>query len=110
MTGAAPGRRILHIALVEDWRAAQVVGAYEKSTIGRTLAEEGFIHCSFPEQVDGVFTRYYADVREPLCLLTIDPDLLDVPLVVEDVFDAGEEFPHIYGPLQVPAVVEVRPL
>ena len=41
-------RQILHIALVEDWDAAQLVGQYEKSTIGRTLAEEGFIHCSFP--------------------------------------------------------------
>ncbi len=110
MPEATADRRILHIALVDDWTAAELVGHYDTSTIGRTLAEEGFLHCSFPSQVDGVFTRYYADVREPLCLLTIDPDLLDVPLVVEDVFDAGEEFPHIYGPLPVRAVVEVRPL
>ena len=42
---------LFHIALPEDWVAAQVAGAYTVSTRGRTLADEGYIHCSFADQV-----------------------------------------------------------
>ena len=110
MNRSTTAEPLVHIAFVADWDAAQRTGVYEQSTIGRTLADVGFIHCAFPPQVDDVFARYYADVRDPLCLLTIDPEQLDAPIVVEDLFDTGEWFPHIYGPLPVSAVVEVRPL
>jgi glutathione S-transferase len=80
------------------------------STIGVTLEQEGFLHASFAHQWEGVRARYYADVEDPLVLLTVDPDLLDVPLVVETPAGADAAFPHIYGPLPVTAVVGVRPL
>ena len=56
-------------------------GAYTTSTRGGTLAEEGFIHASRADQWEGV--AYYADVTEPLLLLEIDTDLLDVPVMEE---------------------------
>jgi glutathione S-transferase len=75
-----------------------------------TLEQEGFLHAAFAHQWEGVRERYYTDVTDPLVLLEIDPDLLDVPLVVETPEGADEAFPHIYGSLATSAVVEVRPL
>ena len=104
---------VFHVALAADWKAAQEAGDYRVSSLGRTLAEEGFLHASFAHQWPGVLSAYYADVQDPLVLLEIDPDLLDVPLVVEAPAGAepgADEFPHVYGPLPVEAVVAVRPL
>ena len=64
--------RIVHIATAADWERAKVTGAYTTSTRGRTLEEEGFLHASREEQVEGVAAAYYADVDEPLVLLTIE--------------------------------------
>lgn len=102
---------IFHIATVADWDAAQTSGTYTTSTLGRTLEEEGFLHASFEDQWEGVRDRYYADVPEPLVLLVIDTDLLDVPLV-EEIPAPGmtETFPHLYGPLNPGAVTEIRPV
>jgi uncharacterized protein (DUF952 family) len=101
---------VFHLALASDWEGAQAVGDYRVSTLGMTLEQEGFLHAAFAHQWEGVRERYYADVVDPLVLLGIDPDLLDVPLVVETPEGADEAFPHIYGPLPVTAVVDVRPL
>jgi uncharacterized protein (DUF952 family) len=98
--------RIFHLATVTDWEQAQRSGAYTTSTRGRTLAQEGFLHASRADQVTGVFDRYYRDADEPLVLLTVDTDLLDVPWREDPVGD--DTFPHVYGPLSPAAVVEVR--
>jgi uncharacterized protein (DUF952 family) len=104
---------IFHIATKADWEAARRSGRYTTSTLGRTLAEEGFLHASYRRQVPTVFGRYYRDAGVPLVLLTIDTDRLDVPLQ-EDVVDDGEggqtRYPHIYGPLVPRAVVRVQDL
>jgi uncharacterized protein (DUF952 family) len=102
------GEHVFHLALASDWAAAVEAGDYRVSTVGVTLEQEGFLHASFAHQWEGVRARYYTGVTEPLVLLDIDPDLLDVPLVVETPDGADEAFPHIYGPLPVGAVVDVR--
>ncbi|KRF30702.1 DUF952 domain-containing protein [Nocardioides sp. Soil805] len=99
---------IFHIATVADWEAAQRSGAYTTSTRGRTLAEEGFIHASRTEQVAPVFERYYRDAGEPLVLLVVDPDRLSAEVRVEPV--GADTYPHVYGPIDPAAVVEVHPL
>ena len=103
--------RIFHIATAADWDAAEVSGAYTTSTRGVTLEEEGYIHASRADQVEGVRVAFYADVTEPLVLLEIDTDLLDVP-VVEEFPAPGttETFPHVYGAIRPSAVVAVRQL
>jgi uncharacterized protein (DUF952 family) len=102
---AALGDRIFHLALVADWVAAQEAGSYRISTLGRTLEQEGFIHASREDQWRAVRTRFYADVPEELVLLEIDPALLTSPVVVEPVPGTDQEFPHIYGPINLDAVV-----
>ncbi|MCB0906751.1 MAG: DUF952 domain-containing protein [Nocardioidaceae bacterium] len=100
--------RIFHIATAADWAAVKRTGSYEVSTLGRTLAEEGFIHASRREQVASTFARFYAEVHEPLVLLTIETDRLTAPWREDEV--DGATFPHIYGPLNRAAVVGVQPL
>jgi uncharacterized protein (DUF952 family) len=73
-----------------------------------TLDDVGFIHAGFAHQVAHVGAAYYADVDEPLVLLAIDRDRLDVPVIVENLEGGDELFPHIYGPLPTTAVTEVR--
>ncbi|WP_028651001.1 DUF952 domain-containing protein [Nocardioides halotolerans] len=103
--------RIYHVATAADWEQAQRDGAYTISTLGVTLEQEGFIHCSRADQWEGVRERYYADVAEPLVLLEIDTDLLDAPLVEEPPAPGVDEtFPHLYGALRPSAVVAVRAL
>lgn len=105
----SPGaERIYHIATRADWLEATRTGTYTTSTAGRTLEEEGFIHASRREQVQGVFSRYYAKSREPLVLLAIEPGRLHSDLRVEAVGD--DSYPHIYGPINREAVVDVSPL
>lgn len=101
--------RIFHIATAADWRRTLETGTYTTSTIGRSLAEEGFIHASRRDQVQGVFDRYYRDAGEHLVLLTIDPARLsDAEVRVEPVGD--DTYPHVYGPIDRGAVVDVTPL
>lgn len=102
---------LFHIALTSDWLEAQRSGTYTVSTLGRTLAEEGFIHAAYGDQWQGVRERFYSDVAEPLVLLRIDGELLDVPVVDEPPAPGSTElFPHIYGPLPTSAVVTAIPL
>src|SRR5262249_57196157 len=83
----------------------QRAGEYTMSTRGKSLAEEGFIHCSFADQVEGIATRYYGDLDE-LVLLTVNPALLSSELVVEDPFPgAPQRYPHVYTPIPIAAVV-----
>ncbi len=98
-----------HLALESAWQAAQPTGAYLISTLGLELSEVGFIHCSQPEQVAGVHTRFYGAVTEPVLLLTIDTDLLMSPWQLDDVPGELLPFPHVYGPLNLDAVVSVEP-
>jgi uncharacterized protein (DUF952 family) len=55
--------------------------------------------------VAGAANRFFRDVPD-LVLLQIDPMRLESRLVYE-ALTPGEKFPHIYGPLQVDAVVGV---
>lgn len=90
-----------HIATESDWHAAQDAGTYPVSTRGQLIADVGFMHCSTPEQTAGVLQRFYADVVEPLLLLTLDEAALaDHGLEIRWEPPAPgviEEFPHIYG-------------
>jgi len=103
--------QIFHIATASDWHAALVSGSYATSTYGVTIEEEGFIHASTDEQVQATATRYYADLDEPLVVLVMDTDRLEVggiPVLHEDIGN-GLVFPHLYAELPVALVDDVRP-
>ncbi|GAA1584096.1 DUF952 domain-containing protein [Kribbella sancticallisti] len=101
---------ILHLAAVDEWEAARQAGSYRMSTRGKSLDDGAtFIHASRPEQVGMVANFVYADATEPLCLLVIDTERLVSAVCDEDLDGIGISFPHIYGPLNLDAVVDVRP-
>lgn len=100
--------QLFHIATVTDWEAAQRSGFYTTSTLGVTLQQEGFLHTSRGDQWEGVRSRYYASVAEPLVLLVIDSDRLTSPWQEDPVGD--DTYPHIYGPLSPDAVITTVPL
>jgi uncharacterized protein (DUF952 family) len=102
--------RIYHIAVRADWERALADGAYTRSTVDKTLAEEGFIHASQASQVARTANTYYRDVPGDLVLLVIDPARVGAEVRYEDVPGAELPFPHIYGPLNVDAVLAVVPL
>lgn len=97
---------IHHVMTPEDWAAFQAGGTSRVSTRGRTLEEEGFVHCSFPDQVDRVVAAFFADLPE-VAVVTLDRDRISAPVVVEAAVDGSGEYPHVYGPLNLDAVVEV---
>lgn len=99
---------LLHLAVGEEWERARGAGSYERSTIDASLQEEGFIHCSFPHQVQATADRYYRG-RNDIVLLRIDPARLGADVVVEEA-SSGERFPHVYGPIPVEAVTSVEPV
>lgn len=102
---------IVHLTERSLWEEARARGTYAMSTRGRTLQEEGFIHCSTREQLPKVAAFLYSDYDGPdkLVLLVIDPARLGAPLKYEAPEPGAEEFPHIYGPIPVDAVVGVEP-
>ncbi len=93
---------ILHITTRAEWNAAQQTGEYRPAS----LDMEGFIHCSTPQQVLGPANAFYHGQHD-LVLLVIDPAKLNADLRYEAA--DGDQFPHIYGPLNLHAVVDVVP-
>ena len=93
---------IYHVVNKEGWQFALANGFYEAPS----LATEGFIHTSKKNQVSGVLERYYRDQTD-LLLLHIDESKLTAPLKYELAPSVNEEFPHIYGKLNLEAVVNV---
>lgn len=102
---------VYHVAEVAHWEEALREREYRWSTVGRTLGEEGFIHCSTQDQLPGVLDRYYSGYAGDLVLLTLDTARLGSPLVWEvGGPGAGEEFPHVYGPITPDAVTATQVL
>ena len=95
---------IFHILPRSDWESAQAVGVYEPES----LVSEGFIHCSLIEQVIQVANTFYPGQID-LLLLRIDLDKLAHEVRYEDTLGEGECFPHIYGALNLSAVLAVCP-
>lgn len=93
---------ILHITTRDEWEQAQTTGEYSVES----LKNEGFIHCSTLQQVLGPANALYHG-RHGLVLLLIDPDRVRARIVYEDCYQSGQAFPHIYGPLNADAVMQV---
>jgi len=97
--------KVFHILDREDLDAFKQSEIYEPAS----LSTEGFIHCSTGDRVAEVADDFYRG-REDLLLLEIDADLLASRLVFEPAIDRAGSFPHIYGPLNLNAVVGIHKL
>jgi uncharacterized protein (DUF952 family) len=101
---------IFHITSYEAWSEAEMNGEY----LAESLKTEGFIHCSTLAQVLPVAENFYKG-QTGLVLLVIEPALLSSDLKWEPPsggtpppgVPAGDQFPHIYGPINLNAVRKV---
>ena len=93
---------IYHVTTQKEWAIAQVSGYYKASS----LAIEGFIHCSTAEQVNGVLERYFKD-QTNLIKLVIDTTKLTHELKYELAPSINEYFPHVYGEINIDAVIDI---
>ena len=97
--------KLYHITDAEVARQATLAGQYAPEALTR----EGFIHCSYRHQVLAVANRLFRG-RPNLVLLEIDSARVDCRIVDENLEGGKELFPHIYGPLDMTAVVSILPL
>lgn len=93
---------ILHIVPAVDW------GKVKDNYSAPSLEREGFIHCSLPAQVIRPANALFRG-QANLLLLCLDVRKLKPDVIYEDCYEAGEEFPHVYGPINLSAVIEVVP-
>lgn len=96
---------ILHLASPEDWEKAKKRGEYRSLS----LDTEGFIHCATPQQLPQVADRLFPD-QEGLLVLVINEDNVIPEIRYEAPEGSAQKFPHIYGPLNLQAVVRTAVL
>ncbi len=105
-------RVIYHLVPRATWEQAPS-GPYADPS----LAAEGFLHCSNAGQVERVANLFFAGVPE-LLVLHIDVAGLGemvrdepptVPPGIANPFP-GETFPHVYGPIDRAALLDITPL
>lgn len=96
---------IYHVTTKAAWEEAREEGQYKHIS----LEKEGFIHNCSKAQLAGVLDRYYKNVPD-LLLLHIDENLLEAALKYELAPSVNEEFPHIFGPINIDAVVATESL
>ncbi len=100
---------ILHVTSRKAWIDATRAGQYSAPS----LEQDGFIHASTLKQVLPVASKYYKG-QSGLLLLEIDPARLTSELKWEPPTGGplpgvpeGDAFPHIYGPINLDAVIQV---
>ena len=93
---------IYHITTEAEWHSAQASGFY----MAASLSSEGFIHCSTETQVEGVLDRYF-NGQPGLVKLAIQVSKLVHPPKYEIASSISEAFPHVYGVINIDAVVAV---
>jgi uncharacterized protein (DUF952 family) len=96
---------MFHIVDARVWGDADTVGEYRAAS----LASEGFIHCSYAEQVRATLKRHYPSVLG-LIIVELDPTRIEAPIRVEDTSGSGAKFPHVYGPIPTRAAVSAHPV
>jgi len=93
--------KIYHIVTPEVWEKFKDKDFYEAGS----LSTEGFIHCSFAEQVETVLNRYYKGA-ETVLLLEIETEKL-TSKVINEPSTGGEIYPHVYGRINRESIVEI---
>ena len=102
---------IQHLTTKRAWEEALPTGNYSISSRDKTLAEVGFIHCVFPDQLEeiaGFLFRKYAD---ELVVLNLEIEKLAASgvIVLVEAGGNGQNYPHIYGPIPCALVDLVTP-
>jgi len=92
---------IFHITSRNDWFSQKGKSTFSPADFNR----EGFVHCCTQEQIAGVLERYFSNQKD-LVLLHLDERKLSAELKYEPSTN-NESFPHLYGPINRDAIVNV---
>lgn len=95
---------ILHCLKQSNWEKAKNSLFYGKEYI----EAGGFIHCSSIENFWRVAPNF-KHINEEMLLLCIDTQKVNPKIKWEDDDNYGREYPHIYGELNIDAIVNVVP-
>jgi uncharacterized protein (TIGR00299 family) protein len=95
--------RLVHVTERDRWAALADGDAYTHPS----LDEQGFVHCSTPEQVLAVAETNYRDADDPV-LLVVDPDRVGAEIRYEEQPSGG--YAHVYGPIERAAIGDVLDL
>lgn len=95
--------RIYKILPRAEWSAAQAAGRFDGSAVDH---QDGYIHFSTAAQASETARRYFAGQAD-LVVLEIEGDDLGDALKWEPS-RGGDLFPHLYGALDVGAVLAVH--
>ena len=94
---------IIKLVRAGEWAQFQADGVFAGSADD---LRDGYIHISTPEQAPGTLAKWFAgDVG--VMALTLDADALGAALKWEES-RGGQIFPHLYRPLGLDEVIEVR--
>ncbi len=96
---------VYHIIDASRWEAAKEESFFRADS----LAKEGFIHLCRKNQIQVVLNRHYPN-QSGLLLLEINPLKLTHELKYEMVYENEALYPHLYGPLNIGAVTNVKAL
>lgn len=94
---------ITKVITKRNWEIAKEDGGVNEAS----LKEEGFIHCSFLQQALNVAQKHFMH-EEDVLLLTIDRSLVKAEIKYE-LASNGQEYPHVYGVINIEAIVSVTP-
>ena len=94
---------IFHITRKTDWDTTLAAGSYAADT----LATEGFIHCSTAKQVIATANRLFKG-KTGLVLLCVETDHVKAEIRYENLEGGPRLFPHVYGALEIAAIVAVH--
>ena len=94
---------IFHITEQSTWQEAKHNTFYE----GDTLSVDGFIHCCLFEQIVDVLLNWFK-WKHDVVILEIDPGILLSPVKYENLEGGLEMFPHVYGPINLDAVINEK--
>ena len=93
---------IYHITNKEHWNKALAENIYKPDS----LNTEGFIHCSPGEKISDSLDRFFKG-KIDLILINIDESKVHNEIIWEDLYGHNLKFPHIYGELNIDAVIKV---
>jgi uncharacterized protein (DUF952 family) len=97
-------RPTFHLVPAPDWAAAATADPYRAAS----LDDEGFIHCTDgSRELVATANRHYRGDPRPFVVLAVDLDRVTARWSVED--PAGI-YPHVYGPIDRAAIMDVAPI
>lgn len=92
---------IFHLVKKNDWKEHKKDSRYYPES----LESEGFIHCSSGKDIEATANLLF-NGEEHILLIVINTTLIEPDLKYENDEDTGIKYPHIYGPLNLDAVID----